>query len=207
MALTLDHILMGAPDLEVTSDAFAALSGVAPAGGGSHPGFGTRNQLVSLGEGLFFEIIAPDPAQREKGHRADRLEDLAAPGMLTFCLRSPDLAAVAARAKAAGVSSQEPVTMNRTRADGIKLEWEILYLDAPEWGDVMPFVIDWKGSPHPAETSPGGCTLLDYTVLHSNAAELGALYGALGIEVPVKAALSPGFVLRLETPNGEVVLT
>lgn len=207
MAQTLDHILMGAPDLEAASGAVAALSGVTPAGGGSHPRFGTRNQLLSLGEGLFFEIIAPDPAQKEKGQRANGLEGLVAPGMLTFCLRSEDLSKVAAQAKAAGISSQAPVAMSRTRADGVRLAWEILYLDAPEWGDLMPFLIDWKGSPHPSETSPGGCTLLDFTVLHPNAADLSALYEKLGVNVPVRAALSPGFVLRLNTPNGEVVLT
>lgn len=207
MALTLDHILMGAPDLEAASDAFKAQSGVAPAGGGSHPGFGTRNQLLSLGEGLFFEIIAPDPAQTEKKRRAHGLEGLAAPGMLTFCLRSNDLSEVAAQAKAAGISTQPPSAMSRTRADGVKLAWEILYFDTPEWGEAMPFVIDWKGSPHPAETAPGGCALLDYTILHPNAGDLALLYGKLGIEVSVKSALTPGFILRLATPNGEVVLT
>jgi len=207
MILTLDHILMGAPDLEAALEAVSTLSGVTPAGGGSHSGFGTRNQLLSLGDELFFEIIAPDPKQKKRGRRAVGLEDLTAPGMLTFCVRSPDLAGAAARAKAAGLSSQEPVAMSRIRGDGVRLAWEILYLDASRWGDAIPFVIDWKGSPHPAKTSPGGCTLLDFTVLHPNAAELGTLYEALGVDVPVRAALSPGFVLKLDTPRGEVVLT
>lgn len=207
MTLTLDHILMGAPDLLSASNACAELTGVVPAGGGSHPGFGTRNQLLSLGEGLFFEIIAPDPVQRQKGQRAIGLDGLTAPGMLTFSMRSDDLPRIAERAEAAGLSAPEPVAMSRTRADGVTLAWEILYLDAPDWGNFVPFVIDWKGSPHPAGTAPSGCTLLDYTVLHPNAADLRTLYAKLGIDVSVRAALSPGFILRLDTPNGELVLT
>ncbi|MSU90922.1 VOC family protein [Rhodobacteraceae bacterium 2CG4] len=207
MTLTLDHILLGAPDLDAATTAFSALSGVTPSGGGSHPGFGTRNKLVSLGEALFFEVIAPDPEQLAKGRRADGLSDLAAPKMMAFCLRSSDLLALSERATAAGLSPQTPVPMSRTRPDGVTLNWEILYLDTEGWGDAVPFVIDWKGSPHPAETSPEGCALTDFAVLHPDAAKLRAVYEAMGIDVPVKSALAPGFLLKLDTPNGEVVLT
>jgi hypothetical protein len=207
MTLTLDHILLGAPDLDSASDAFAAIAGVTPSGGGSHPGFGTRNRLLSLGEELFFEIIAPDPAQAEHGARADELAGLTGPAMHTFCLRSTDLAGVAARARAEGLATRDPVAMSRTRADGVRLAWEILYLDTPHWGRAMPFVIDWKSSPHPAGTSPGGCAVLEFAVLHPDAPSLAVLYARLGISVPVRAALVPGFLLRLETPRGEVMLT
>ena len=207
MTLTLDHILLGAPDLDAATAAFRALSGVTPSGGGSHPGFGTRNKLVSLGEALFFEVIAPDPEQLANGRRADGLSDLAAPKMMAFCLRSSDLSALSERATAAGLSPQTPVPMSRTRPDGVTLNWEILYLDTEGWGDAVPFVIDWKGSPHPAKSSPEGCALTDFAVLHPDAAKLSAVYEAMGIDVPVKSALAPGFLLKLDTPNGEVVLT
>jgi len=205
--LILDHILLGAPNLDVASDAFANLSGITPDGGGPHPGFGTRNQLLSLDEGLFFEIIAPDPAQAENGHRAESLLKLDVPKMLTFCTRSGDLSDIADRAQKAGLAPRDPVAMSRTRQDGVTLAWEILYLDSPEWGDAIPFVIDWKGSPHPATTSPMGCTLIDFTVLHPKSVELANMYKKLGIDVSVQASLSAGFILRLETPNGEIVLT
>ena len=85
MSLLLDHILVGAPDLEPAVTDFAAATGVTPSGGGSHTGFGTRNQLLSLGEDLFFEIIAPDPAQTESGHRAEALARLSAPCLHAYC--------------------------------------------------------------------------------------------------------------------------
>lgn len=205
--LRLDHILLGAPQLDTATDAFAALAGVSPGGGGSHEGFGTRNQLLSLGDRLFFEIIAPDPAQDKRGRRASGLERLPGPEMLTFCLQSDDLDAVASRAKAAGLSPQDPVAMGRTRADGVRLEWNILYLEDAYWGDAIPFVIDWMGSPHPGASAPTGCTLKEFTVLHPRFAELALLYEALGVPVPVAGAMTQGFLMRLDTPRGEVVLT
>jgi hypothetical protein len=35
---------------------------------------------------------------------------------------------------------------------------------------------------------------------------LARIYEALGLEVPVKRALRPGFIATLQTPKGDVVL-
>lgn len=204
---TLDHVLWAAPDLEPATELLAGVLGVKPACGGSHPGFGSRNQLLSLGDNLFFEVIAPDPAQSDFGRRAAEIADLAKPEMHTFCIAAADLAVMEKKAEAIGIPVKQPVAMSRTRSDGVKLEWRILYFDAPEWGGALPFVIDWQGSPHPAGNSPKGCRLKSFTVLHPRARELRDIYNAIGIDVDTAAAPLPGFLLRLDTPNGEVVLT
>lgn len=207
MTLVLDHILVGAADLDAAVSDFSVAAGVAPGGGGAHPGFGTHNQLLSLGENIFLEIIAPDPAQTETGRRVSSLSGLKAPRLHTYCLRTDDIAAAAERAASAGLIVTEPVAMSRTRPDGVRLEWEILYFDAPDWGETLPFLIDWKASPHPAASAPGGAALSEFTVLHPRAPELAGLHDLLGIEVPVALSPWPGFLARLESPKGEVVLT
>jgi hypothetical protein len=207
MSVALDHLLWGAPDLEDASAKFEALTGVAPATGGNHPGFGTRNRLVSLHGGVFFEIISPDPEQTlSPGSRGSIIAAMKTPGLLTFAIRTDDLDAVCAAAAAAGLRVLSRYPMTRTRPDGVTLRWTIARFDHRGYGDLIPFAIDWQGSPHPADTTPAGCTLHAFTALHPDPAPLEAIYRAIGIDVPVQGAPKPGFTAVLGTPHGDVTL-
>jgi hypothetical protein len=201
----LDHLLWAAPDLAEGERAFARITGVVPAGGGSHPGFGTRNNLASLGSGVYFEIISPDPAQPEFGRRAERIARLPAPSMHTFAVRGNDLEGFRRAASELGLKSSEPISMSRRRSDGVMLKWRVTYIEDEGWGDLIPFLIDWQDSEHPSKTAPGGCALREFRVLHPDAAALAEIYRRLGIPVAVARAPAAGYLVRLDTPEGEAV--
>lgn len=203
----LDHVLWAVPDLDAGVDSFAGATGVVPSGGGSHAGFGTRNKLASLGERLYFEVISVDPAQSDFRERAQRIGSLNAPEMHTFGVRGEALGTYRDTARALGLKASDPVEMTRMRADGVLLRWRAIYTVDDRWGDMVPFLIDWMGSDHPWKTSPAGCSVLEFCALHPDAAALADIYKALGVSVPVKRSPCAGFLLRLDTPCGEVVLT
>ena len=205
--MKLDHILWGAPNLDDGVRLFAALTGVEPISGGSHPGFGTRNRLHALAPDVFFEVIAPDPAQppATSGRGAD-IAAMPHPALLTFAVQTDDLEGACTAAVQAGLQVTERVAMSRTRPDGVRLDWTVARFMHPAYGNLIPFAIDWQGSPHPAATTPGGCTLRHFAALHPEPAGLAAIYRALGLDMPVQSALRPGLVAVLGTPIGEACL-
>ena len=205
--IRLDHILWAAPDLDEGERIFERLTGVAPARGGVHPGFGTRNSLAALDNGAYFEIIAPDRAQDLTGNRGGRIAALARPGLLTFAVASNALDALKAAVLDEGLTVRGPEKMHRATPSGGRLDWSILYLEDGVFGEAIPFVIDWDGTPHPSLLAPQGCRLKSFAALHPDAEGLSALYARLGVPVAVKRAIDPGFVAELATPLGDVVLS
>lgn len=111
-----------------------------------------------------------------------------------------------AAVEAAGVIVNGPVAMRRTRPDGVTLAWSVLHLHHDNFGDAVPFVIDWGASPHPSATAPAGCRLHSLAALHPEPGPLASIYRALGAPVEVKRAVLPGFMAVLATPRGDVVL-
>jgi hypothetical protein len=205
--MQLDHILWAAPDLDEGAAMIAALTGVTPARGGAHPGFGTRNCLLGLDAGRYFEVIAPDLAQRLDGTRGAQITAMPHPALLSFAVRAGDLAALRAAAEACGVVCEGPWAMTRTRPDGVSLAWSILDLRHPTLDALVPFAIDWGSTPHPAASAPTGCRLKDFVALHPEPAEVAAIYAGIGVALQVKRGARAGFLAVLDSPKGEVVLT
>lgn len=207
MTVELDHILWAAPDLDEGTRVFHDLTGVRPITGGSHPGFGTRNSLLSFSPTTYVEVIAPDPEQDLTGTMGAELAALDAAKTWLFALATDDLGAVAEGARKAGITVEDPIAMSRTTPDGVRLDWSIMRIADDRWPGKLPFFIDWQGSPHPAGMTPGGVTLDSFSAIDPNPRNLREVYEAIGCKVPVYGGVKTGFVAHLSTPNGTVILT
>ena len=152
--LEFDHLVLATHDLEAAKQRFHESTGVVPADGGSHPGRGTRNALVSFGPGRYLEILGPDPEQAGADKVAAWLAEPGADRLLHWAIRSSHLPAVAESANAAGFKAGPIFPMSRARPDGRVLEWDLMPLAGHDLGGLVPFFIDWRDSPHPSESVP-----------------------------------------------------
>lgn len=148
-------------DLNQGTEEIADLTGIMPALGGSHPGLGTRNALLSLGYDQYLEIIAPDPEQNLTGTVGQLLSAHGGSGVRGWAVATDNLEAIETLARAAGYGCNDIIDMDRTTPEGVYLAWQVRLLTGDS---LLPFFIDWKNSPHPAENTPQGCTLLDFCV-------------------------------------------
>jgi hypothetical protein len=203
----LDHLVLGVPDLESGVRQVEALLGVAATPGGAHPGLGTRNALVSVGADAYLEIIGPDPGQAppERG-RPFGIDGLRAPRLVTWAVRVNDPAAWAARCTSLGIHLGAVASMSRRRPDGVLLTWRLTDVRADRAGGILPFLIDWGDSPHPAASLPRGCGVVRLRAVHPDPPSVAGALHALGIDLPVARAAEPGLAALVECPVGRIEL-
>ena len=170
--LQLDHFTVAAESLRAGVAHAEAALGVSIPFGGVHPLMGTHNHLLRLGEALFLEIIAPDPAAgplpRRRWFSLDdtkrRAELAVSPRLLTWVVATDDIeAALRQVPHAAGPA----VTL--TRGD---LKWLISVPPdgAMPFDGAFPTLIEWPRGPHPASRMPDlGCSLVALEIAHPEA--------------------------------------
>lgn len=204
----LDHILLGCNDLDAGIAFVEERTGVRAAYGGVHPGRGTRNALLSLGERHYLEVIAPDPKQDSAepftvGHLS-ALKQLTTPRLVGWAAHPGDVESLARRLRDEGIAAQGPSPGSRARPDGRSLRWKMLVLADDRQGS-LPFFIEWSSdSTHPSVDAPRGCRLEHFAVAGPDPAELAKTCQRLGIEVAVERSEKPQIRARIVGTKGNL---
>lgn len=208
MPRTIDHIVYAVFDLDRAIADFTQQLGIAPVFGGQHQDRGTKNALLNLGNGCYLEIIAIDEWNTQVGPpRWMGLDVLQKPQITRWCLKSDNLAKDQALLKAYNPKMGEQWSGKRQTASGELLAWEMLLpLPEPEV-EVVPFMVDWGASAfHPTERLEESCTYLDLVLTHPEPHKIERILNALAIDIVVQQGIEPAISLRVNTPNGLVVL-
>ena len=200
----LDHLVLATPDLAATVEEFASRTGVTPAPGGVHVGLGTRNFLVALGDRSYLEIIGPDPEQPEPVElRPFGVDRLAGPRTVTWAISPPDLESAITAARERGYDPGPIHPMSRRTPDGALLEWRLTDSGSGHPSGLVPFLIDWGESVHPAASGLPVTPLLEMTATVPEPDEVRPFLSALGIELALGAGpFTISFTVR--TPHGPV---
>ncbi len=202
----LDHILLGCNDLDRGIELVEQNVGVRPAIGGVHPGRGTRNALLSLGERRYLEIIAPDPKQSEIVHYP-QLRSMTDPRLIGWAVHPPDIAAIAKQLRENKIAFTGPDDGSRKRPDGRVLTWKTLNLADDRHG-LLPFFIEWSAdSVHPSKDAPAKCTLDYFQILSNEPDELSATMKRMGLDLPVQRSDKPRLRALITGPKGDLGLS
>lgn len=211
--LRLDHLTVLAPSLREGVEHVRHCLGIDMPPGGAHPEMGTHNHLLRLGDDIYMEVIAVDPAApppagprwfglgaatelRSRWERGERLRGWVA--------RTDDLdAALRAHGDLLGGCTQVSRGGRHSRislpADGS------LPMDG-----VLPSVIERRGPETPAEGLPDlGTRLVELVLEHPEPDTVAALYRGLGIADPpeIRFGPKPRYVALIATAAGPRTLT
>lgn len=202
----LDHLVVTAPSLEAGAEWVRQALGVSPQSGGEHPRMGTHNRLLRLGDEMYLEVIAINPAApppgRPRWFGLDKLGPAAAPALSAWVART-----AAIQAAVAGCS--EPLGAIEAMSRGA-LNW---FIAIPPDGSVPldgagPALIEWRSAPHPAsQLQDRGLSLLALELVHPDPQRVARSLASLGLDrsVTVSAAArdpTPRLSARIDTPQG-----
>lgn len=202
-----DHLVYATPNLAAGIEQVEKLLGVEAVPGGQHPGAGTRNALIRLGELTYIEIIGPDPDQAKPAQpRRFGIDEIHASRLVTWAAKSKDLEALVTNAKSKGIDLGQAQSGSRRRPDGVLLSWRLTASPTLNADGIVPFFIDWGATPHPASSLPKGCTLVALRAEHPDANRVQTELSALGLNLRVESGAAPSLIATIHTPHGDVEL-
>ena len=199
----LDHIILGCNDLDRGIALVEENTGVRPAIGGVHPGRGTRNALLSLGERRYLEIIAPDPKQSQIVHYP-QLRSMTDPRLIGWAVHPSDIAAIAKQLRENKIAFTGPDDGSRKRPDGRVLTWKTVNL-ADDHHGLLPFFIEWSvDTVHPSKDAPEKCSLAYFEIMSDDPDELSATLKRIGLDLPVQRSDKSRLRALISGPKGDL---
>lgn len=145
--MRIDHVLIASRDMEATAARLLHEHGLASIEGGRHPGWGTGNKIVPIGD-QYLEIIGvADEAEARTSPLGQHVLAMTENGdrLMGWCIRPDDLNATAARLHLPIVPG------SRARPDGVVLRWRLAGLPEAMAEPWLPFFISWDDmSVHPS---------------------------------------------------------
>lgn len=201
----IDHIIYASHTLESGMDEIEALLGIRPVPAGQHPKYGTHNALLSLGPGVYFEVIARDPTQPlpDDGALVDVAKDEPS-RLLTWVYRTDDIERVASALRAEGFAIGEVSDGSRRTADGSDVHWRFTNPYAMPMEGALPFLIDWGDTTHPSLVLPEAGRLAEVVIVHPEPERIMRALSMLGTNAAVLEGEKFEMSVTVETDKGLV---
>jgi hypothetical protein len=206
MKLALSQVILGVRDLRAAADAVTSL-GFTVVDGGAHPGLGTANRIVPLGDAYLELLGVVDHAAASSNWFGQGLLGAIAHGdrLVRWSLRTDDIDAVAGRL---GLEAER---RSRIRPDGVRLTWRAAGIESSLRRPWLPFFMQWDDpADYPGATPvrhPNGATGVAWLELTPEDPEMLERWIA-PVEPPIRVVAGPAGLHRvgIATAAGVVVL-
>ncbi len=201
----IDHLIFAAPTLESGMDAIENLLGIRPVVGGQHKGRGTHNALLTFGD-IYFEVIAPDPAQPDVPKPLWMKTDQATqPKLWTWATVNPDLFELEKVANQNQISLGEIESGTRIQTNGNILKWQLTEPILENENGIMPFFLNWGETIHPSKTLPQAGEILSFKAIHPNPELIQNQLDKLGVNLLVEKGNDPHLEATIRTLKGDII--
>ena len=142
--ISIDHVLRTVRDLDRAGESLLRDHGLASVAGGRHPGWGTGNRIVPLGDQYLELVGVIDAREAESSWFGQWVNASAAMGdrWAAWAVRTDDLD-IWARARGLEVSEG-----SREQSDGSVLRWRMAGVDEAVAQPPLPFFVEWA-TPEP----------------------------------------------------------
>lgn len=211
MKTRIDHLVVGALNLQQGVSYIKEVLGVVMPYGGVHVQMGTHNHLMQLGKDVFLEVISINPdIDRPKSPRWYGLDDPfikrqfeKRPAFITWVVNTKNINEFIQKAC---ISFGTPELISRGA-----LRWHFGVPDDGRLiaGGMMPYVIEWQSDRHPASNMADvGCRLKSIEIHHPLPLWIKSVLESIDALDLVKVrALQknevPHLIANIETPSGE----
>lgn len=198
--------MIGGSDLGLLVAWWKHKTGIDPARGGRHVGFGTRNALIGVDDTTYVELISHDPQQPDPGQPRPFGIDGLEPNSVQLCafvLAVPDIAAATIAVKNAGFDPGMVRAMSRTRSDGVELSWRLAIPPDPEMKGALPALIQWgEHTAHPGSALARSVVVEEIILGHPEPEKLRGALEAIGSDVLVNQTPTPMIGCHFSVPGG-----
>jgi Glyoxalase-like domain len=191
-------------DLDAAANRLEARYGLASLPGGRHPGWGTANRIVPLGE-TYVELVAVVDPREAAASAFGTWVAAAEPGrLLGWAVRTEHLDDVARRH---GLGVQPGA---RVAQGGRRLTWRLAGVERAATDPPLPFWIEWgRETPLPgtaAALHPGGSARVAELQLTGDRDALNEWLGPHNLPISVRAGAPTIAALRLRRDGEDVLL-
>lgn len=197
----LDHIVLATHNIQKGMDQFEELTGVRPSYGGKHKSGYTQNAIVSLGDELYIEILAPQETEKAK-QGMKHFEKYTQITPLTWAINTNDIQVTHNNLRSFGYKTSKITSGFRIKPNQDKLVWHQVNIKRgiPQ----KPGIIQWENmAVHPARGKDQSCSLHSMELNNNQPEDLKKLVEQLNIEgLNIKKAEKKSISFTLDCPKG-----